>query len=174
MRSTSGGSALTLWTLAILVALLGGCGGGGTAVVPVGGAGALSESSAGEQAWAREVLDLTNAERAARGLAPLIWEDRAARAAYDHAWDMHLRGFFEHVNPDGEDPTARFVRYVPEFTWVGENLARGHVSPEAVVEGWMASPDHRANILYPGWTHVGIAVHSGPAQGPWWVQEFYQ
>lgn len=166
--------ALVSLALGIFSVILGGCGGGAPLAIPVGGAGSLTESSLGESDWAQQVLELTNAERAAYGLAPLQWDERAARAAYEHAWDMHLRGFFAHVNPDGEDYEDRLARHVESFEVSRENLARGHGSPEAVVEGWMASPDHRANILYPGWTHVGIAVHTGSSHGPWWAQEFFR
>ena len=150
------------------------CGGGAATAVPVGGAGTLTVASTGEEAWKMEVLELTNAVRAEHGLQPLILDPVASEAAYEHSWDMHLRGFFDHVNPDGEHPHDRLARHGVEFEISRENLARGHASPQDVVEGWMASPSHRANILYGGWTHIGVAVHSGAANGPWWAQEFYR
>ncbi|MDJ0523576.1 MAG: CAP domain-containing protein [Planctomycetota bacterium] len=153
---------------------LAGCGSGGTTAVPPGGAGTLSVASEGEVAWKMEVLALTNEVRAEYGLGPLTLDPVASQAAYEHAWDMHLRSFFDHVNPDGEHPDDRLARHGVQFDVARENLARGHASPREVVDAWMASPNHRANLLYPGWTHIGVAVHTGASQGPWWAQEFYR
>ncbi len=162
--------AVALLALAILAA---GCGSGAPVVAP-GGAGSLTAQSDGEQDWGLQILALTNAERAAHGLEPLLLDEFASNAAYEHAWDMDLRDFFAHVNPDDEDPRDRLLRHGVAYEIAGENLARGQTSPEEVVQAWMDSPSHRENLLYPGWTHIGIGVHTGPVDGPWWVQEFYR
>jgi uncharacterized protein YkwD len=163
---------LPLLLLATL--LLAACGAGAPVVAPAGGAGSLSTMSDGEQGWAREVFELTNLEREARGIPPLHWDDRAAEAAYEHCWDMHLRDFFHHVNPDGQDPGDRLAEVGVEFRYAGENIARGQLTPREVVRAWMESPGHRENMLSPAWTHVGVGVHSGAERGPWWAQEFYR
>lgn len=152
---------------------LSGCGSGATPILPPGGPGTAEASSAGEEEWALRVLDLTNSIRAEHGLTPLALDPTASLAAYEHCWDMDLRGYFDHVNPDGEVPVERLARHGVERPWVGENLARGQATPEEVVQAWIDSPPHRENILYPGWTRVGIAVHSGPAAGPWWAAEYF-
>lgn len=157
----------------VLAASLVGCGGGAATVVAPGGPGTAAATSSGERDWAQEVLDLTNEVRAAHGLAPLRLDETANEAAYEHAWDMDLRDFFDHVNPDGEHPVDRLARHGIERTWVGENLARGHATPEDVVAAWMDSPVHRENLLYPWWTHVGIAVHTAPTGGPWWAADYF-
>ena len=164
-------TALVLVSVSLGICL-GGCGLAAEPALPPGGPGSLSKPSVGELAWAQRVLDLTNAERAAHGLAPLVLDERACDAAYSHSWDMDLRRFFNHVNPDGEGPGDRLASHGVSFRDAGENIARGHGSPEEVVRGWMESPSHRVNILYPGWERIGIAVHSGPSHGPWWTQEF--
>ena len=156
-----------------LVVGLAACGGGAPIVVAPGGAGTLASTSAGEDAWADQLLERTNEVRAEHGLLPLTLDDRACAAAYEHSWDMDLREFFDHVNPDGEGPVDRLARHGVVEPWVGENLARGFASPEDVVQGWMDSPAHRENLLYPGWTHVGIAVHSAPSGGPWWTADYF-
>ncbi len=163
-----------LCLLVVVATLLaaGGCGGSGAVPVAPGGSGTLVAPSPGESAWALRVLELTNEERAAFGLAPLELDPEASVVAYAHCWDMHLRDFFDHTNPDGLGPEERLAQHGVSFDVARENLARGHATPESVVQGWMASDVHRANILYPGWTRVGIAVHSGPDDGPWWAQEF--
>ena len=165
---------LLLVILIVLACLLSGCGLAAEPIVPDGGPGTLAYSSVGEQVWAQEVLDLTNAERAAHGLAPLILDEAASRVAYEHSWDMDLRDFFDHRNPDGEGPEDRLAKQGVEHRDAGENIARGQDSPQAVVQAWMESPSHRLNMLYPGWTHIGIGVHSGPSRGPWWTQEFFR
>ena len=168
-----------IWKLAGLVSLvlglallLTGCGAAAPTVSPLGGPGTLTTTSAGEQAWALEVLHLTNLERAAYGIPALELDEAASNAAYAHAWDMDLRSYFDHVNPDGEGPPERLARHGVDFSYVGENIARGQVTPAEVVKAWMDSPSHRVNMLSEFWTHIGIGVHSGTERGPWWAQEF--
>jgi uncharacterized protein YkwD len=166
----SGAAAAAAITCAFLATA---CGAAAPIVAP-GGPGTVEHASAGEHDWARAVLDLTNAVRAEHGLHPLILDDAASRAAYEHCWDMDLRDYFAHLNPDGEGASQRMGRHGLACQIVGENLARGHSSPQDVLRRWMESPSHRANILYPSWTHVGVAVHSGGDTGPWWAQLFYR
>lgn len=166
--------AALLAALLAFACLLAGCGAGAEAIIPDGGPGTIAQTSVGEQVWALEVLELTNAERAAHGLAPLLLHESASTTAYDHSWDMDLRDFFDHTNPDGDGPPERLGHRGVLFRFAGENIARGHDSPQQVVQAWMESESHRKNILYPGWTHIGIGVHSGPSNGPWWTQEFFR
>ena len=165
---------LPCYTGLLLVAacFLSGCGGGGGIAVPPGGPGTAEAISPGELTWAQRVFELTNELREDHGLQPLEWAPHASIVAYEHAWDMHVRGYFAHANPEGERVEERLQRHGVPFDMAGENLARGHVSPEAVMAGWLASPSHRENLLYPGWTHVGVAVHTGDERGPWWGQVF--
>jgi uncharacterized protein YkwD len=86
---------------------------------------------------------------------------------------MDERRYFAHANPDGEGPRERLARGGLQHPHVGENLARGFVSADAVVRAWMDSLPHRENLLYPWWTRVGIAVHVGGPDGPWWVAEYF-
>jgi uncharacterized protein YkwD len=120
---------------------------------------------------AQDVLDLVNAERVSRGLDPVVEDAGASEAAYEHAFDMDARDFFGHVNPSGEDPGDRLDRAGVSWSIAGENIARGQDSPAEVMSEWMASPDHRANILHPDFTRLGVGVHLGSG-GPWWVQDF--
>lgn len=124
-----------------------------------------------ERAMAMEVLDRLNGERAANGLGPLAWHDPASQVGHDHNLDMRTRGFFGHVNPDDEDPGARLARHGIRVTAWGENIARGQGSPAEVMTDWMNSEGHRDNILYPDFTHVGIAALDLPG-GIWWTQVF--
>jgi uncharacterized protein YkwD len=126
-----------------------------------------------EYATAQQVLQRVNAERAAVGLPPLMGDDRAHDAAYDHAVDMRVRGFYAHINPDGEGPCMRLREAgVETFSCGAENIARGEETADEVVDVWMASPGHRDNILDAFSTHAGVGVTLG-ADGPWWTIDFY-
>ncbi len=154
------------------VALLSACGGGGagsSGVEPPPPSG--GSMSVGERALADEVLRLVNVERVAASLAPLQWHEAASTVAYDHDVDMDARNFFAHVNPDGQDPLDRVVEAgITGFSAVGENIARGQPSPAAVMSDWMGSTGHRANILNPGYTHLGVGVLD--TSDTWWTQVF--
>src|SRR5439155_23515558 len=67
-------------------------------------------------------------------------------------------GFFEHVGPDGVAPGQRIEKQGYDWSWWGENIAWGYSTPEVVVQGWMSSPGHRANILNPRFLDLGIGV----------------
>jgi uncharacterized protein YkwD len=129
------------------------------------------------------ILILTNRTREERDLKPLKREGLLDQIARSHSLDMIERDFFDHVNPDGKDPTQRakdrgykLKKFLNDHTYieqVGENIAkmptglvlyRGYVedTPEeiakALMKSWMARPGHRANILKYYYTHIGIGV----------------
>ena len=120
-------------------------------------------ASTGAQARAA-TLCLINAQRARHELAPLTENPLLDRAAELHSVDMAKRHFFEHRNPDGEQPAARIVHQGYPPILVGENLGWGETAkstPATIVSLWMASPGHRANILEPGYREIGIGVAYG-------------
>ncbi len=154
--------------------------GGPGAGMPGGGSNPGSNPGDASQAE-QDVFDLVNQEREAAGRSPLSWCDGLGELAKAHSNDMCDRGFFSHVNPEGEDPTARaraghagsytFDPVVPSpYYGVGENIAMGYSTPEQVMEGWMNSSGHRANILNGGYTHIGVGVCDGC--GKHWTQCF--
>ncbi|GAA3075319.1 hypothetical protein GCM10020000_70540 [Streptomyces olivoverticillatus] len=120
-----------------------------------------------------EVLALTNAERASAGLPPLSPDTRLSAAAQAHSTDMAVRDFFTPTPlPKAASPgTGRRPRDAPHRA-IGENIACGQRSPSEVVEGWMNSPGHRANILKPDFTHLGIGFAGGGRAGTYWTQLF--
>src|SRR5207302_652516 len=83
--------------------------------------------------------------------------------------------FFAHDGPDGSTPQSRqqAAGYTNAVVW-GENIAAGQPDPQAVMTAWMNSPGHRANILFRGFTEIGIGVYSAPGTryGVYWTQEF--
>ena len=115
----------------------------------------------------RATLCLLNARRTEAGLRPLTSSRTLARAARAHSADMGTRRFFAHDTPDGMEPADRIVAagYPGTDVTVGENLAWGEETagtPAAIVEGWMESPGHRANILRREFREVGIGLAYEP------------
>ncbi|MFF3378711.1 CAP domain-containing protein [Streptomyces sp. NPDC002680] len=121
---------------------------------------------------AAEVTDLTNRERARAGLPPLATDALLTRAAQAHSTDMVVRQFYSHTGPDGSQPWDRAAAAGSTRRTIGENIACGQRSPAEVVEGWMNSPGHRANILKREFTHIGIGFAGGGKAGTYWTQLF--
>ncbi|MFE7172784.1 CAP domain-containing protein [Streptomyces sp. NPDC057616] len=121
---------------------------------------------------AAEVVDLTNRERARTGLPGLTTDALLTTAAQAHSADMVARAFYSHTSPDGSRPWDRAAAAGARRRSVGENIACGQRSPAEVVEGWMNSPGHRANILKSDFTHIGIGLAGGGAAGTYWTQLF--
>ncbi|MFJ9820893.1 CAP domain-containing protein [Streptomyces sp. NPDC101151] len=121
---------------------------------------------------AAEVVALTNAERARAGLRPLAADPQLTRAAQAHCADMVARDFYAHTSPDGSQPWDRAAAAGSRRRTIGENIACGQRSPAEVVEGWMNSPGHRANILKPDFTHIGVGYAGGGRAGTYWAQLF--
>ncbi|MFE4061035.1 CAP domain-containing protein [Streptomyces sp. NPDC059096] len=126
----------------------------------------------GLAATAAEVLSLTNAERAAAGLAPLAGDPRLTAAAQAFSTDMADRAFYSHTSPEGLQPWDRAAAAGSGHRGIGENIACGQRSPREVVQGWMDSPGHRANILDQGFTHLGVGFADGGPAGTYWTQLF--
>ncbi|KMS68854.1 RNA polymerase [Streptomyces viridochromogenes] len=118
-----------------------------------------------------QVVALVNKERSAAGCGPVSEDPLLNKAALGHSEDMDARDFFDHTNPDGADPGQRIT--AAGYTWstYGENIAMGQQTPEAVMESWMNSPGHRANILNCSFKDIGVGVHKASG-GPWWTQNF--
>jgi uncharacterized protein YkwD len=102
-----------------------------------------------------------NRERAANGLKPLRVNLELALAAEDRIHDLFAKHYFAHVSPDGMQPFVWADRRGYSYRTIGENLATGYAVPDAVVDGWMHSPGHRANILGRDFDEVGVAIAEG-------------
>ena len=116
-----------------------------------------------------QVLALVNIQRAAAGCGALAGDAALASVARAHSADMRDRGFFSHTNPDGLDPFARAAAAGLDAR--AENIAYGQPDPASVMDSWMNSPGHRANILDCSLTRLGVGMAEG-AGGPWWTQLF--
>ncbi|MEU2583866.1 CAP domain-containing protein [Streptomyces avermitilis] len=115
---------------------------------------------------------LTNAERTAAGLRPLAGDPLLTAAAQAHSADMVTRAFSSPTGPDGSEPWHRAAAAGSTRRTIGENIACGRRSAAEVVRGWMNSPGHRANILKPGFTHLGTGFAGGGTAGTYWTQLF--
>ena len=117
------------------------------------------------------VLDLTNAERTRAGLQPLTSNPQLQEVAQSYSEVLASSGCFAHTCGTVHDLADRDREAgYSGWTSLGENIASGYPTPEAVVAGWMASPVHRANVLSPDYTELGIGLTS--IGSTYWTQEF--
>ena len=117
------------------------------------------------------MLQMVNEERAKEGLEPLQADPEMAMVARKHSADMFARGYFAHVNLDGEDPFDRMRKEGVRFVTAGENLALAQTLKMAH-NGLMNSPGHRANILHKSFGRLGIGVLDGGIYGLMITQNF--
>ena len=125
--------------------------------------------SASVRASEREVVHLVNAERAKYGLAALSEDWELSRVARYKAQDMRDRHYFDHTSPTYGSPFDMIRAFGLHYRSAGENIAYGYRTPEAVVQAWMTSSGHRANILNASYTRIGVGY---VASGNYWVQHF--
>jgi Cysteine-rich secretory protein family len=117
------------------------------------------------------LVQLANQHRAEHGLAPLVWDSALASAARTHALRVMRETSVEHQYAGEPDLTARASRAGAHFSTVAENLAGTASDIVTIDRSWMASPTHRANILDPQLTSIGIAVLTN-RNGFYAVQDF--
>lgn len=134
------------------------------------GGGATNAPSGNISAQAREVVDLVNAERAKAGCKALTIDDKLMTAAQRHSQDQADHGNMSHTGSDGSDPGDRIDRVGYQWRTYGENVAWNQKTPAAVMDAWMNSPGHRANILNCAFTEIGVGIAS--SNGPYWTQDF--
>lgn len=126
---------------------------------------ASSQVSAFEQ----QVIDLTNQERAKNGLPALKLDVQLSKAARAKSVDMQTNKYFSHTSPTYGSPFDMMKQFGINYRGAGENIAMGQRSPQEVVNSWMNSSGHRANILNKSFTHIGVG-HA--ANGNYWTQMF--
>jgi uncharacterized protein YkwD len=121
-----------------------------------------------------EVTAIVNEERQIHQLHPLISDPALARAAEAHSIDMGQQNYFSHTSLDGTQFSRRITNAGYEWNTCGENIAAGYSTPEAVVNAWMLSSGHRANILSRTFCDIGVgyAYISGSYYRNYWTQDF--
>lgn len=116
-----------------------------------------------------EVVRLVNVERSKRGLRELAEDWELSRVARIKSQDMHDKRYFSHTSPTYGSPFDMMKSFGISYRSAGENIARGQTTPAAVVNAWMNSSGHRANILNSSFTHIGVGY---VADGRYWTQMF--
>lgn len=116
-----------------------------------------------------EVIRLVNEIRQQNGLRPLAANWELSRVARYKSQDMRDNGYFSHNSPTYGTPFQMLSAFGLSYRTAGENIAKGYASPQAVVNGWMNSSGHRANILKASYTQIGVGYVPG---GNYWTQLF--
>lgn len=119
----------------------------------------------------QQVLDLVNKERTANGLNALTLNVEVSKVAQMKSEDMRDKNYFSHTSPTYGSPFEMLKKFNVKYTYAGENIAKGQKTPEAVVNAWMNSEGHRANILNPNYTQMGIG-YALKGSTPYWTQMF--
>ena len=120
-------------------------------------------------AYETEVVRLVNDVRKANGLKPLLQDWQLSRVARYKSQDMRDLGYFSHTSPTYGSPFNMMKSFGISYKTAVENIAKEYSTPKAVVDAWMNSSGHRANILNPSYTHIGVGF---VASGNYWTQMF--
>ena len=119
--------------------------------------------------YEKEVVRLVNEIRAQNGLKELTYDWELSRVARFKSQDMHDNSYFSHTSPIYGSPFQMIRNFDITYRSAGENIAKGQATPQAVVNAWMNSSGHRANILNSAYTHIGVGFVS---DGRYWTQMF--
>ena len=129
----------------------------------------IPAGDAAAQSYEKEVIRLVNEIRAQNGLKPLTYDWELSRVARYKSQDMKDKGYFSHTSPTYGSPFQMMKSFGLSYRSAGENIAKGQTTPQAVVNAWMNSAGHRANILNASYTHIGVGY---VAEGNYWTQMF--
>ncbi len=121
---------------------------------------------------ASQILSLVNQERQARGLAKLTLDAKANKVAQVKAEDMAKKGYFSHTSPTYGSPFEMLKYFGVSYKAAGENIAKGQKTAQSVMNGWMNSQGHKANILNSNYTKLGVGYAVDANGTPYWVQMF--
>ena len=123
-------------------------------------------------AEAEQVLQLVNNERAKQGLNPLKMSEELRSIANLKSRDMADKNYFDHTSPTYGSPFQMLQDFGVHYSAAGENIAAGQKTPEQVMNSWMNSSGHRANILNKNFDTIGIGYYEGGSYGVYWTQLF--
>jgi uncharacterized YkwD family protein len=119
-----------------------------------------------------EVVTLVNQERAKLGLAPLKANSDLSNVARTKSKDMATNNYFSHTSPTYGSPFDMMKKFGITYTSAGENIAMGQPTAASVMEDWMNSPGHKANILSKNFTEIGIGIATDSNGSIYWTQQF--
>jgi len=120
----------------------------------------------------QEVVRLTNIERQKAGLPAYKHNWQLSRVARYKSEDMKNKGYFSHTSPTYGSPFQMMKNFKIKYTAAGENIAMGQRTAQAVVQGWMNSSGHRANILSKNFTEIGVGYAKNSKGSIYWTQMF--
>ena len=129
----------------------------------------IPQVSQAVRAYEQEVVRLVNAQRVQNGLKPLAENWELSRVARYKSADMAGKRYFSHESPTYGSPYQMMRSFGISFRFAGENIAYGQRTPAEVVNAWMNSSSHRANILSSSYTQIGVGYHEA---GNYWTQMF--
>lgn len=129
----------------------------------------IPDADANVTNFEQEVIRLVNEIRVQNGLKALTYDWELARVARYKSQDMKDNRYFAHNSPIYGTPFQMIKDFGISYRSAGENIAKGYSTPQAVVDRWMNSSGHRANILNANYTHIGVGYVSG---GSYWTQMF--
>lgn len=120
--------------------------------------------------FVQQVVNLVNQERAKAGLSPVTADTSIQAAAQVRAKEIEKS--FSHTRPDGSSFSTALTQQGVTYRGSGENIAWGQKTPEQVMNGWMNSEGHRANILNKNFTKIGVGYHQNASGTNYWTQLF--
>ncbi|MGM8216363.1 CAP domain-containing protein [Bacillaceae bacterium W0354] len=127
----------------------------------------LKDTAQSPGTFEQQVADLVNAERTKRGLKPLTHRADLKNVAEKKARDLINSNYFSHNSPNYGSPFQMLKTFGISYRTAGENIAKGQKTPQEVMNAWMNSSGHRANILKPEFDSIGVGYYQGA-----WVQMF--
>ncbi|WP_078543880.1 CAP domain-containing protein [Litchfieldia alkalitelluris] len=127
----------------------------------------LKPSASHHSSFEDQVVKLVNQERAKQGLKPLTHRADLKNVAHKKAEDMINSNYFSHTSPNYGSPFQMLKTFGISYQSAGENIAKGQKTPQEVMNAWMNSPGHRANILKPEYDSIGVGFYHSA-----WVQMF--
>lgn len=131
-----------------------------------------SSDERGESQQANEILQLVNTERSKQGLKALTLSNKLTSVANTKAKDMAINNYFDHNSPTYGSPFEMLQQFGVHYSYAGENIAAGQQTAQKVMNDWMNSSGHRANILNKNYTQLGVGYSKGGSYGTYWCQEF--
>ncbi|MGB7604625.1 MAG: SafA/ExsA family spore coat assembly protein [Lutisporaceae bacterium] len=126
----------------------------------------------GTKALESEVVRLVNVERSKHGLQALKENWELSRIARYKSADMANKNYFSHTSPTYGSPFRMMESFGIRYSSAGENIAMGQRTPQEVMNAWMNSPGHRANILSPSYTQIGVGLAKNQSGKAYWTQMF--
>ncbi len=130
-------------------------------------------SQAAYRSMEQEIIKLVNQERAKQGISPLTENWQTSRVARTKSEDMIKNNYFSHTSPTYGTPFKMLSDFGIKYSQAAENIASGQQTAQQVVDSWMNSSGHRANILNPNYNQIGVGVARKGTNGPLYFTQMF-